>query len=227
MWTVSAALVRQPASSPSSSFSSAVKGPTRNIHYRVAVFCKPELGGTPQSDGSRGSGGDYFFKFAAIERHRIRRNTQRSPGYRVTALFRYRGSRLKKPSVRLGHPGRVDKSQAQPMHSSVTGSALSRSVAIGRRHERQKPYFPDATRASARSTSPKCASACPRKAAVRSRSNAIVAPSGSCSSSPLVSIDAATISSNSAARARSRLSICSRSNSSSSLAAHAVVTASQ
>ena len=95
------------------------------------------------------------------------------------------GVRLKEPLSTLGATG-DQQMLAQPMHSSVTGSALRRSVVIGRRHERQRPNVPAATRASARSTSTRCASTCPRRAAVRSRSNAIVAPSGSCSSSQLV-----------------------------------------
>jgi hypothetical protein len=150
-----------------------------------------------------------------------------TPCYRVSALFRYAGVRAEEAPVKTRVPPARSKSLAQPMHNSVTGRALRRSVAIGRRHEAQEPYLPAATRASARSTSLRRASACARRAAVRSRSNAIVAPSGSCSSSPLVSIEAATIPSNSAASARRRFSICPRSNSSTRLAAHASVTASQ
>ena len=88
------------------------------------------------------------------------------------------------------------------------------------------PYFPVATRASARSTSSRRASACARRADVRSRSNAIVAPSGSCSSSLLASSEAATMPSSSAPKARRRLNVCSRSASRSVLA-HASFTASQ
>ena len=84
---------------------------------------------------------------------------------------------------------------AQSMHSRAAGRASSRPSAIGRPHASHTPYVPASRRSSAASISARSCSACRARAATCERSNAIVAPSGSCSSSALVSRDAATTSS--------------------------------
>lgn len=84
------------------------------------------------------------------------------------------------------------------MHRRVAGSAASRALAIGLPHSSQSPYRSSRSRASASSTSVKCACACARNATSCSRSNAMVEPSGSCSSSRLLPTAAAATAARSA-----------------------------
>lgn len=80
---------------------------------------------------------------------------------------------------------------AHVIHRRVAGSAASRALAIGLPHISHPPYWLSWSRASASSTSVKCACAWASNAASCSRSKAMVEPSGSCSSSRLLPTEAA------------------------------------
>ena len=116
---------------------------------------------------------------------------------------------------------------AQPMHSSVTGRALRRSVAIGRRHEQQSrtsrpPPVPSAGRP--RPGAPLLVPAGRRSALARMLS---WRPQGRAHRRSWRPPTAATMPSNSALKAPRRSIICPRSSSSIVLAALAVITPSE
>lgn len=89
----------------------------------------------------------------------------------------------------------LPRSAAHWIHVRATGLASSLPAPILPPHLSQVPYAPDSNRAIAASISMTCNCACRTRAPTCDRSNAIVAPSGSCSSSALLPRDAATIAS--------------------------------
>lgn len=88
---------------------------------------------------------------------------------------------------------------AQLMQSRAVGSAMRRSGEMLASHLSQAPYLPPEILANAASTAPSASLASFNNAPMRARSNAIVEPSGSCSSSRFDSGELVTMSSNSLA----------------------------
>lgn len=99
-------------------------------------------------------------------------------------------------------------------HRRAAGSASSLIAGIAVPHRSQTPYVPAASRAAAASSSRSSDSASPIRAAIFARSNAIVDPSGSCSSSSVVQRDPSITDANSSRRDWSRCSERDRSASS-------------
>lgn len=82
---------------------------------------------------------------------------------------------------------------AHVMQVRAAGRAVSRSAEIGLPQRSHTRYSPVATRWAARSRSSRSTRACLSMACTWARSNATVAPSGSCSSSLVVRADASTM----------------------------------